>query len=122
MGPLLDDRSTYERSLGVKARIESGHSAYKAISPIDGLQVMDCNQALIEVGPEFGQDRARMKRVGYGAGRFFVREVVSHACPAQAAADPCGFVVRLGLNQYPLEIIPASEAPRRRSWFCWQDE
>jgi hypothetical protein len=106
-GPFPIAKDVYKRSLYVRSALESGGPAYKAISPGGDLQVVDCNQALQAVGPDFGLGQYPRQGTGAHAGQFFARQVAAQPPATQGPTETSWLVARLGIDRYPVAIVPA---------------
>ena len=112
----------YNRSVHVYQILASGSVQYRAISTTYDLLIADCIHAVAAVDPEFGRDHYPLIRIGKPASRYIARQVVMRSLRNrginQADYDNSWLVPRLGLNRYPIEVIPASEIPNKACVLC----
>jgi hypothetical protein len=106
-GPIPISKDMYQRSLYVRSALEGGVTLYKAISPGGDLQVVDCNQSLQAIGPDFGLGTYPRQGLGFHAGQFFARQVAASSPDPQPLTDTSWLVPRLGIDRYPVTIVPA---------------
>ncbi len=78
-GPFQILPQVYERSLRVKAILDSGSAEYRAISTPRNLLVSDCIHAVAAVDPVFGRGHYPLIRVGKPASRYIARQVVNRS-------------------------------------------
>ena len=117
-GPFEMRPEVYERSLRVKAILDSGVAQYRAISTPRDLLVSDCIHAVAAVDPVFGRGHYPLIRVGKPASRFIARQVMTRSVFDQDRTDASWLIARLGLDRYPIEVIPPEQIPRRNCLFC----
>jgi hypothetical protein len=108
----------YERSLRVKAILDSGAAEYRAISTPLNLLVSDCIHAVAAVDPVFGRDQYPLIRIGKPASRYIARQVVTRSVFDQNQTHAEWLIPRLGLDRYPIEIISPQEIPRKGCVLC----
>src|SRR5437764_4096924 len=78
-GPFRILPQVYERSLGVKAILDSGRAEYRAISTPRNLLISDCIHAVAAVDPVFGRDHYPLIRVGEPASRHIARQFMTRS-------------------------------------------
>jgi hypothetical protein len=117
-GPFEMARPVYERSLRVKAILDSGVAEYRAISTPRNLLVSDCIHAVAAIDPVFGRGHYPLIRVGKSASRFIARQVMTRSVFDQYQTHAEWLVPRLGLDQYPIEVIPPQQVPKRNCVLC----
>lgn len=117
-GPFLLSRRVYDRSLQVRQILESGRAEYRAISTQYNLLVADCIHAVAAVDPVFGRDHYPLIRIGKPASRFIARQVVTRSLYDQWQYDNSWFIPRLGLDRYPIEVVPPRALPKQGCTFC----
>lgn len=117
-GPFEMARPVYERSLRVKAILESGAAEYRAISTPRNLLVSDCIHAVAAVDPVFGRGHYPLIRIGKPASRFIAREVMTRSVFDQYQTDASWLIPWLGLDRYPIEVIPPQQIPKRGCTLC----
>lgn len=117
-GPLLIEKKIYDRSLWVLQIIASGAPQYRAISFPGNLLISDCIHAVAAVDPDFGREHYPLIRIGKPASRFIARQIVTRSPFDQAAYDNSWLIPRLGLDRYPIEIVPPQRIPRRSCFLC----
>lgn len=120
-GPFVIDREIYDRSLGVLRIIASGAPQYRAISTQRDLLISDCIHAVAAVDPVFGRGHYPLIRVGEPASRYIARQIMTRG-PArgieQERYDNSWLIPRLGLDRYPMTIVPPQRIPRRNCVLC----
>jgi hypothetical protein len=120
-GPFLVREVIYEKSLEVQRIIASGAPRYRAISTPRNLLVSDCIHAVAAVDPDFGRRHYPLIRIGKPASRFIAHQIMMRS-PAkgieQELYDNSWLIPRLGLDRYPIEIIPPQRIPRRNCVLC----
>ena len=117
-GPFRIQQMAYERSLGVKAILDSGRAEYRAISTPRNLLVSDCIHAVAAVDPIFGRGHYPLIRIGQPASRFIARQVMIWSAFDQWQGDHTWLIPRLGLDRYPIEFIPPQQIPKRNCFLC----
>jgi hypothetical protein len=105
-GPFEMSQPVYERSLRVKAILDSGAARYRAISTPRNLLVSDCIHAVAAVDPVFGRGHYPLIRIGKPASRYIARQVVTRSVFDQYRTDASWLIPRLGLDRYPIEAVP----------------
>jgi hypothetical protein len=117
-GPFRILPQVYERSLGVKAILESGQAEYRAISTRRNLLVTDCIHAVAAIDPVFGRGHYPLIRVGKPASRFIARQIMTRSAFDQWEADNSWLVFRMALERYPIEIIAPQRIPKQNCFLC----
>jgi hypothetical protein len=117
-GPFEMLPQVYERSLRVKAILDSGVAQYRAISTPRNLLISDCIHAVAAVDPVFGRGHYPLIRVGKPASRFIARQGMTRSVFDQYQTEASWLIPRLGLDRYPIEIIPPQQIPKRNCLFC----
>jgi hypothetical protein len=117
-GPFEMHQQVYERSLMVKAVLDSGSAEYRAISMRRNLLVSDCIHAVAAVDPVFGRGHYPLIRIGKPASRFIARQVMTRSVFDQYQTDALWLVPRLGLDRYPIEVIAPQQIPKRGCVLC----
>ena len=86
------------------------------------LLVSDCIHAVAAVDPVFGRSHYPLIRIGDQASRFIAREVVVRSIENrgidQAVFDNAWLIPRLGLDRYPIRIVPPQQIPQRPCFLC----
>jgi hypothetical protein len=117
-GPFEHVAEVYERSLKVKEILDSGAARYRAISTPRNLLVSDCIHAVAAVDPIFGRSHYPLVRIGKPASRFIARQVMTRSLFDQYQTDASWLIPRLGLDRYPIEVIPPQQIPKRNCVLC----
>jgi hypothetical protein len=121
-GPFVANARVYNRSVEVYHILNSGRVQYRAISTRADPLISDCIHAVAAVDPDFGRDHYPLIRIGLPASRFIAREIVTRSVENQginqSLYDNSWLIPRLGLNAYPIHIVPPWEIPLRRCFFC----
>lgn len=117
-GPFITRKDLYERSLAVARELNSGRSLYRAIDGPLNLEISDCIHAVAAVDPDFGRGHYPLIRIGKPASRYIARQVVTRGVYDQDAYDNSWLVPRLGLDRYPIEVVPPRQIPRGHGLFC----
>jgi hypothetical protein len=117
-GPFEMLPEIYTRSLRTKAILDSGAARYRAISSTRYLLVSDCIHAVAAIDPVFGRGHYPLIRIGKPASRFIARQVMTRSVFDQYQTQALWLVPRLGLDRYPIEVVPPQEIPKRNCVFC----
>jgi hypothetical protein len=117
-GPFRIMPLVYERSLGVKAILDSGRAEYRAISTPRNLLISDCIHAVAAVDPVFGRGHYPLVRIGKPASRYISRQFMTRSVFDQYQTEASWLIPRLGLDRYPIEVVPPQQIPRRRCLLC----
>jgi hypothetical protein len=117
-GPFEMYGPVYERSLRVKSILDSGAAQYRAISTARNLRVSDCIHAVAAVDPVFGRGHYPLVRIGKPASRYIVRQVMTRSLFDQYQTHAEWLIPRLGLDRYPIEVIPPQQIPKRNCVLC----
>lgn len=117
-GPFQIHQSVYERSLSVKQILDSGSAEYRAISTSRNLLVSDCIHAVAAVDPVFGRGHYPLIRVGRPASRYLARQVMTRSVFDQSQGDHSWLIPRLGLDGFPIEVVPPTQIPKRSCFLC----
>jgi hypothetical protein len=121
-GPFMFTAERYQRSLRVRQILESGAAQYRAIDNSLDLEITDCIHAVAATDPIFGLNHYPLIRIGKPASRYISREVIIRSFENkgidQARFDNSWLISRLGLDRYPIEVIPATRIPPRRCLLC----
>ena len=124
-GPFLVDRRLYERSQWVLQIIASGAPQYRAISTARDMLISDCIHAVAAVDPVFGRRHYPLIRIGKPASRFMARQIMTRSPERgveQERYDNSWLIPRLGLDHYPIEVVPPQQIPRRTCVLCLRPE
>jgi hypothetical protein len=117
-GPFVMRKEVYEKSLRVRDIIATGAVRYRAISTARNLLVSDCIHAVAAVDPDFGRGHYPLIRIGKPASRFIARQVITRSVFDQTQYDNSWLIPRLGLCQYPIEVISPQRIPHRNCFLC----
>lgn len=117
-GPFRILPQVYERSLRVKEILESGRAEYRAISTPRDLLISDCIHAVAAVDPVFGRGHYPLIRVGKPASRYIARQFMTRSVFDQYQTEASWLIPRLGLDRYPIEVVPPQQLPKRNCVLC----
>jgi hypothetical protein len=117
-GPFVISERVYRRSLEVEQVLENGGAQYRAFSTPWNLLSTNCIHAVTAVDPDFGRERYPLIRVGKPASRHIAREVMTRSPFDQYRFDNSWLISRLGLDRYPVQIVPPRAIPKRRCFLC----
>jgi hypothetical protein len=120
-GPFLIRKDVYDRSLAIVNLAATGAAKYRAISTSTNMLVADCIHAVAAVDAQFGRSHYPLIRIGKPASRYMAREVMIRSLQDGFRADLYDFswlIPRLGLNRYPIEVIPPRLIPYERCVCC----
>jgi hypothetical protein len=117
-GPFRIQQVVYERSLRVQAILDSGAAKYRAISTPRNLLISDCIHAVAAVDPVFGRGHYPLIRVGKPASRYIARQFMTRSLFDQYQTEASWLIPRLGLDRYPIEVVPAQQIPKRGCVLC----
>jgi hypothetical protein len=125
-GPFVLPQDVYQKSLRVKAFLESGQMKYRAIDGGANALIDDCIHAVSAVDPVFGKRHYPLVRVGKPASRFIAREVMVQTLEDdhidQTRYNSSWLISRLGLDRYPIEVVPPQRIPAERCFLCRRPE
>jgi hypothetical protein len=117
-GPFILSEESYFRSLEIKQILESGNAHYRALSPGRDLQKLNCIHAVAAVDPHYGEKRYPLIRVGKPASRYMARQVMIRGPVDQTLYDNSWLFAQLGLDRYPITIVPPQIIPERTCFLC----
>jgi hypothetical protein len=117
-GPFRILPMVYERSLRVKEILDSGRAEYRAISTPGNLLISDCIHAVAAVDPVFGRGHYPLVRIGQPASRYIARQFMTRSVFDQHQTAASWLIPRLGLDRYPIEVVPPQRIPRRNCFLC----
>jgi hypothetical protein len=117
-GPFEIVRKVYERSLKVKAILDSGAAEYRAISTQRDLLVSDCIHAVAAIDPVFGRGHYPLIRVGKPASRYISRQIMTRSLFDQYRTEASWLIPWLGLDRYPIEVVPPQYIPKEGCVLC----
>jgi hypothetical protein len=117
-GPFEIAQPIYARSLRIKAILDSGVAQYRAISTPQNLLVSDCIHAVAAVDPVFGRGHYPLIRIGKPASRFIARQVMTRSIFDQYQTHASWLIPMLGLDRYPIEVVPPQQIPKRNCVLC----
>jgi hypothetical protein len=117
-GPFEIAGPNYQRSLQVKAILDSGAAEYRAISTPRNILVSDCIHAVAAVDPVFGRGHYPLIRIGKPASRFIARQVMTRSVFDQYQTEASWLIPRLALDRYPIEVILPQQIPKRNCFLC----
>jgi hypothetical protein len=110
-GPFVIGPEVYARSLRIHRIAESGVPRYRAISNARDMLVSDCIHAVAAVDPVFGRGHYPLIRIGKPASSYIAKQLLARSRYDQRAYDNRWLLPRLGLDRYPIQIIPPREMP-----------
>jgi hypothetical protein len=116
-GPFIMREEMYERAGRVASFLGSGEARYRAISGRD-LRTGDCIHAVAAVDPVFGRGHYPLIRIGKPASRYIARQVMTRSVFDQPRYDNSWLIPRLGLDRYPIEVVPPQQIPKRGCALC----
>jgi hypothetical protein len=117
-GPFSIAPAAFERSLQVSQILNSGQAQYRAISTPRNLLISDCIHAVAAVDPVFGRGHYPLIRIGKPASRYLAREVMIRSVYDQYLYENSWLIPRLGLDRYPIEVVPPQAIPKRSYTLC----
>ncbi|HEY2156793.1 MAG TPA: hypothetical protein VGH33_14275, partial [Isosphaeraceae bacterium] len=120
-GPFVVLPELYERAGRVVSVLESGEARYRAISGMD-LLTADCIHAVAAVDPVFGRGHYPLIRIGKPASRYIARQAMTRSAFDQYQYDNAWLIPRLGLDRYPIEVVPPRVIPKRGCVLCMRPE
>lgn len=121
-GPFVIGRQVYDRSAEIHRILESGAAQYRAISTARNLLISDCIHAVAASDPIFGRRHYPLIRIGKPASRYIARQVMLRSRFDQWQYDNSWLIPRLGLDRYPIEIVPPQRIPKSTCGLCLQQE
>jgi hypothetical protein len=117
-GPFQIGPQVWNRSLEIRQILESGTVQYRAISGPMNLLISDCIHAVAAVDPEFGRGHYPLIRIGKPASRYAARQLKLRGQYDNTSVDHSWLIPRLGLQQYPINVISPAEIPDRPCALC----
>jgi hypothetical protein len=117
-GPFRIHPLVYERSLRVQEILESGAAEYRAISTPRNPLVSDCIHAVAAIDPVFGRGHYPLIRIGKPASRYIARQLMTRSVFDQWQGDNSWLLPRLGLDRYPIEVVPPQQIPKQPCFLC----
>ena len=117
-GPFEMRPEVYQQSLRTKAILDSGAAQYRAISTPRNLLISDCIHAVVANDPVFGRGHYPLIRIGKPASRFIARQVMTRSAFDQYQTHASWLVPRLGLDRYPIAVVPPQQIPKRNCFLC----
>lgn len=121
-GPFVEDRPTWEQSLRVAQFLNSGAARYRAWDGPANLNISDCIHAVTAVDQDHGRGHYPLIRIGEPASRYISRQIMMLSDENQCALDNSWLIPRLGLDRYPLAIVPPQRIPGRPCGLCVRPE
>ncbi len=117
-GPFVVTKEIYDRALQVERILHSGAARYRAISTQYNLLVGDCIHAVAAIDPEFGRGHYPLVRVGHPASRYMAHEMMMRSPFDQTLYENSWLIGRLGLDRYPIIVVPPQRIPKRGCGLC----
>ena len=117
-GPFEMKREVYERSLRVKAILDSGKAEYRAIDTMRNMMISDCIHAVAAIDPVFGRGHYPLIRVGKPASRYIARQIMARSLFDQYQTQAAWLIPRLALDRYAIEVVPPQQMPKRPCVAC----
>jgi hypothetical protein len=117
-GPFVEDQPTWERSLHVSQFLNSGAAMYRAWDGPSSLYISDCIHAVTAIDDDHGRGHYPLIRIGEPASRYIARNIMMLSDEDQYAFDNAWLIPRLGLDRYPMVIVPPQCIPSRLCGLC----
>ncbi|MDR3638580.1 MAG: hypothetical protein P4L84_32545 [Isosphaeraceae bacterium] len=117
-GPFVIRKELYDRSLDIHQIIATGAPQYRAVSTQQNILISDCIHAVAAVDPEFGRGHYPLIRIGKPASRYIARQLMIRSPIDQTLYDNSWLIPRLGLDRYPIEVVPPQRIPQRGCLLC----
>ncbi len=117
-GPFVIKPEHYWRALEVERMLESGAVEYRAIDGSVDLDISDCIHAVAAVDPVFGRSHYPLIRIGIPASRYIARQQMIRSAFDPWRYDNSWLIPRLGLDRYPIEVVPPRQIPERNCFLC----
>ena len=117
-GPFVSHKELWERSLMVRGVLEGGRAQYRAISTRGNLLISDCIHAVAAVDPVMGREHYPLVRIGKPASRYIAHEIMQRSFFDQYQYDASWLIPRLGLDRYPIEIVPPRAIAKTPCGLC----
>lgn len=111
-GPYIVLPELYQLGLQHYWRLNSGTVQYRAISGPRNLDISDCIHAVVDVDPVFGRGHYPLTRIGKPASAFISKQFLRHTRLDQYAQDHSWVIRRLGVDRYPIEVVPPAAGSR----------
>ncbi len=117
-GPFVADPALFRRSLMIRQVLDGGDARYRAISTARNILISDCIHAVAAMDPMFGRGHYPLIRIGKPASRYIAHEVMQRSVFDQYAYDNSWLIPRLGLNSYPIEVVPPQAIAKAPCGLC----
>jgi hypothetical protein len=117
-GPFVISQGSYEGAQRVVQVLDSGRVQYRAISLPRNMMISDCIHAVAAVDPGFGRRHYPLIRIGKPASRYMARQAMTRSPLDQRRYDNSWLIPRLGLDRYPIEVVPPQAIPARSCFLC----
>jgi hypothetical protein len=117
-GPFVTRRELWGRSLYIRSILDSGLAQYRAISSPNNLLVGDCVHAVAAMDPVFGRGHYPLIRIGKPASRYMVHEIMRRSIFDQYQYNNAWLIPRLGLDRYPIEVVPPQAIAKAPCGLC----
>lgn len=117
-GPFVTRKEVWERSLAIRSFLDSGQAQYRAIDGSLDMQISDCIHAVAALDPVMGRGHYPLIRIGKPASRYIAHEVMQRSRFDQYLYNNAWLIPRLGLNCYPIEVVPPQAIAKAPCGLC----
>jgi hypothetical protein len=117
-GPFVAHPQLWGEAMMVRQVIESGRAQYRAISTRRNLLIADCIHAVAGIDPVMGRGHYPLIRIGKPASRYIAHQIMQRSFYDQYRYDNSWLIPRLGLDQYPIEIVPPQAIAKAPCGLC----
>jgi hypothetical protein len=117
-GPFVVRKELWEGSLSIRSVLDSGQAQYRAIDGSKDLMISDCVHAVAALDPVMGRNHYPLVRIGRPASRYMAHEFVRRSSFDQYLYNNSWLIPRLGLDRYPIEVVPPQAIAKAPCGLC----
>jgi hypothetical protein len=117
-GPFVAHPELWGEAMMVRQVMDSGRAQYRAISSPHNLLISDCIHAVAGVDPVMGRGHYPLIRIGKPASRYIAHQIMQRSVYDQYRYDNSWLIPRLGLDQYPIEVVPPQAIAKAPCGLC----
>jgi hypothetical protein len=117
-GPFVSHEELWERSLFIRSILDSGQSQYRAIDCSMDMRISDCIHAVAALHSELGRGHYPLIRIGKPASRYIAHKVMQRSRFDQYLYNNSWLIPRLGLDRYPIEVVPPQAIAKAPCGLC----
>jgi hypothetical protein len=117
-GPFVNHKGVWERSLLIRSFLDSGQAQYRAIDGSTDMEISDCIHAVAALDPVMGRGHYPLIRIGKPASRYIAHQVMQRSRFDQYLYNNAWLIPRLGLDRYPIEVVPPQAIAKAPCGLC----